>query len=202
MRRIVIGVGGASGAPYAERVLCFLKENAEECGIAPAVVFSRMGRLVWSDEVGRDPAEFGFPVYSPGDMTAPFASGSAGYEAMVVVPCSAAGMGRIAHGVSSDLIGRAADVMLKERRKVILVLRETPLSVIHMENMLSVSRAGALVLPASPSFYSHPSTRTELLDTVTARVLDHLDIDNALMKRWAGLEGRGKNRPTRGEGLE
>ena len=151
MRRIVIGIGGfrvtiRRTGPY------FLRDNAEECGIAPAVVFSRMGRLVWSDEVGRDPAEFDFRVYAPGDMTAPFASGSAGYEALVVVPCSAAGMGRIAHGVSSDLIGRAADVMLKEQRKVILVLRETPLSVIHMENMLKVAQAGALVLPASPRF--------------------------------------------------
>lgn len=199
MRRIVIGVGGASGAPYAERVLSFLKEHAEECEIAPALVFSRMGRLVWTDEVGRDPAEFGFPIYGAGDLTAPFASGSAGYDAMVVVPCSSAGLGRIAHGVSSDLIGRAADVMLKEQRKLILVLRESPLSVIHMENMLTVARAGALVLPASPSFYSHPANRVELLDTITARILDHLGIDNSLMRRWAGLESRGENRSDHGE---
>ena len=195
MRRIVIGVGGASGAPYADRVLSFLKEHAEECGIEPVLVFSRMGRLVWSDEVGRDPSEYGFPIFAPGDLTAPFASGSAGYEAMVVVPCSVAGMGRIAHGVSSDLIGRAADVMLKEQRKLILVVRESPLSVIHIENMLKVSQAGALVLPASPSFYSHPKDRTELLDTVTARVLDHLDIDNALMRRWTGMGSGRDNRP-------
>jgi 4-hydroxy-3-polyprenylbenzoate decarboxylase len=176
-----------------------LQKHGKECGIAPALVFSRMGRLVWSDEVGRDPADFGFPIFAPGDLTAPFASGSAGYEAMVVVPCSVAGMGRIAHGVSSDLIGRAADVMLKEQRKLILVVRESPLSVIHIENMLKVAQAGALVLPASPSFYSHPNDRTELLDTVTARVLDHLGIDNELMRRWTGLERGAGNRPVGGE---
>lgn len=201
MRRLVIGVGGASGAPYAERMLSFLKEHAEECGLAPALVFSRMGRLVWSDEVGKDPKEYGFPVYAPGDMTAPFASGSAGYDAMVVVPCSVAGMGRIAHGVSSDLIGRAADVMLKERRNLILVVRESPLSVIHIENMLKVAQAGALILPASPSFYSHPKDRDALLDTVTARILDQLGIDNELMRRWAGLERGVENRPVGGESI-
>jgi flavin prenyltransferase len=199
VRRIVIGVGGASGAPYAERMLSFMKEHAEECGLAPALVFSRMGRLVWSDEVGTDPKEYGFPVYAPGDMTAPFASGSAGYEAMVVVPCSVAGMGRIAHGVSSDLIGRAADVMLKERGNLILVVRESPLSVIHIENMLKVAQAGAMILPASPSFYSHPEDRVALLDTVTARILDQLGIDNELMRRWAGLTRGVENRSVGGE---
>ncbi|MFT4622978.1 MAG: 4-hydroxy-3-polyprenylbenzoate decarboxylase [Myxococcota bacterium] len=190
MRRIVVGVGGASGAPYALRLLQFLSENAEEAGVEPHVVFSKTGRLVWNDEVGVDPAEFGFPVHAPNDMTAAFASGSAQFDAMVVVPCSAGGLARIAHGLSIDLIGRAADVMLKERRKLVLVLRESPYSLPQLKNMVAVAEAGALVMPASPSFYSAPADRIALLDTVTARILDQLGIDNTLMRRWTGQLNR------------
>ena len=189
MRKIVIGVGGASGAPYAHRVLSFLADHASEAGVEPHVVFSRMGKLVFGDEVGVDPREYGFPLYSPGDMTAPFASGSARFDAMVVVPCSAAGMARIAHGVSTDLIGRAAEVMLKERKKLLLVLRESPYSLVQLKNMVAVTEAGAMVMPASPSFYSNPRSTETLLDTVTARIFDQLDIDNGLMKRWTGRHG-------------
>ena len=189
MRKIVIGVGGASGAPYAHRVLSFLADHASEAGVEPHVVFSRMGKLVFGDEVGVDPREYGFPLYSPGDMTAPFASGSARFDAMVVVPCSAAGMARIAHGVSTDLIGRAAEVMLKERKKLLLVLRESPYSLVQLKNMVAVTEAGAMVMPASPSFYSNPRSTEALLDTVTARIFDQLDIDNGLMKRWTGRHG-------------
>jgi 4-hydroxy-3-polyprenylbenzoate decarboxylase len=103
---------------------------------------------------------------------------------MVVIPCSTGGLARIAHGISDDLVGRAADVMLKERRKLVLVVRETPLSAIHLENMLAVTRAGAVVLPASPSFYSKPATLDSLLDTVVGRVLDQLGLPNTLMPRW------------------
>lgn len=184
--RIVVGVGGASGSPYADRVLRFLADHRELLGLDVHVVFSKTGRLVWSDEVGIDPATYGFPLYNPGDMTAPFASGSARFDAMVVVPCSGGGMARIAHGLSADLIGRAADVMLKERRKLVLVLRESPYSLVHIENMGAVTRAGAVVLPASPSFYSDPADRTALLDTVTSRILDQIGIDNDLMRRWNG----------------
>jgi 4-hydroxy-3-polyprenylbenzoate decarboxylase len=109
----------------------------------------------------------------------------------VVIPCSTGGLARIAHGVSDDLIGRAADVMLKERRRLVLVVRETPLSTIHLENMLAVTRAGAVVLPASPSFYSQPATIEALLDTVVGRVLDQVGIANALMPRW----GEGESPP-------
>ena len=128
----------------------------------------------------------GFPIYGPGDMTAPFASGSSGFDAMVIVPCSGGAIGRIATGVSVDLVGRAADVMLKERRKLICVLRESPYSLVLTRNMVTVTEAGGVILPASPSFYSHPKDRTALLDTVTARILDQLGIDNDLMKRWSG----------------
>jgi len=190
MRRVVVGVGGASGAPYALRLLDFLKAHGEEPGIEPHLVFTKTGRLVWNDEVGTDPASFGFPVYRSSDMTAPFASGSSRFAAMVVVPCSAAGMARIAHGVSQDLVGRAADVMLKERRPLLLVVRESPYSLVHLRNMVTVTEAGAMILPASPSFYSAPKGVGELLDTVTARVLDHLGVDHELMRRWTGeLQG-------------
>lgn len=186
MRRFVIGVTGASGSIYAHRLLSFLRDEGEAQGITADVVFSPMGRLVWGDEVGTDPADYGFRLYGPRDMTAPFASGSARYDGMVVVPCSAGSLGRIAHGISANLVGRAADVMLKERRPLVLVLRESPYSLVHVENMASVMRAGARVLPASPSFYSQPESMEALVDTVTSRVLDQLGIDNELMKRWAG----------------
>jgi polyprenyl P-hydroxybenzoate/phenylacrylic acid decarboxylase-like protein len=105
---------------------------------------------------------------------------------MVVIPCSMGGLARIAHGISEDLIGRAADVMLKERRKLVLVARETPLSAIHLENMLAVTRAGAVVLPAMPSFYGRPDTVDDLLDTVVGRVLDQLGIALNRGPRWGG----------------
>lgn len=186
MRRIVIAVTGASGAPYARRVLDFLRDEGAALGIEPHVVFTKYGRLVWSDEVGTDPAAYPFPVHAPSDMTAPFASGSAGFDAMAVVPCSAAALARIATGVSSDLVSRAADVMLKERRKLVLVLRESPYNLVHLRNMVTVTEAGAVVMPASPSFYSAPRGVDELLDTVTARVLDQLGVPNDRMRRWTG----------------
>ena len=183
-RKVVIGVTGASGAPYAHRLLEWLATHEHD--VEPHVVFSRYGRLVWNDEVGVDPESFGFPLYAPGDMTAPFASGSAGFESMVVVPCSAGSLGRIAHGLSADLIGRAADVMLKEQRRLVLVVRETPYSLVMLRNMVSVVEAGAMVMPASPSFYSAPKDLPSLLDTVVSRVLDRIGIDNEAMKRWDG----------------
>jgi 4-hydroxy-3-polyprenylbenzoate decarboxylase len=190
-RRLVIAVTGASGAPYAARVLRFLADHAAALAVEPHVVFTKFGRLVWGDEVGTDPASYGFPVYAPGDMLAPFASGSAGFDGMAVVPCSVAALARIATGISADLVGRAADVMLKERRKLVLVVRESPYNLVHLRNMVAVTEAGAVVMPASPSFYSAPATVDELLDTVTARVLDQLGVPNALMRRWTGeLLGR------------
>ena len=187
-RKIVIGVAGASGAPYAHRLLDWLSREPHD--LEPHVVFRRYGRLVWNDEVGVAPESFGFPIWQSGDMTAPFASGSARFEAMVVVPCSAGSLARIAQGVSADLIGRAADVMLKERRKLLLVVRETPYSLIMLRNMVAVTEAGAMVMPASPSFYSAPRDVPALLDTVTARILDRLDVNNEAMRRWDGeLQG-------------
>ena len=191
-RKIVIGVTGASGAIYAQRVLHFFREHGDELGIEAHVTFTKFGRLVYQDETGESPSDIGLPTWGPTDMTAPFASGSAGYDAMVVVPCSAGSLARIAHGVSVDLVGRAADVMLKERRKLLLVLRESPYNLVHLKNMVAVTEAGGQVMPASPSFYSHPEGVTAVIDTVTARILDQLDVPNDLMRRWTGklLGGR------------
>lgn len=185
--KLVLGITGASGAPYAERALRFLSGPGRAAGVATDVIFTRTGRLVWNHEVGTDPKSFDLPIWGPGDMTAPFASGSARYDAMLVLPCSAGSMSRIAQGVSLDLVGRAADVMLKERRPLVLVVRETPFSLIHARNLETLLLAGAIVMPAAPSFYSKPATLEALLDTVVARAFDRLGIDNELVQRWTGL---------------
>jgi 4-hydroxy-3-polyprenylbenzoate decarboxylase len=199
--KVVVGISGASGAPYARRMLDFLAGPGRDAGIDTHVIFTKFGRLNWNDEVGTDPAAYGLPTYNPGDMTAPFASGSSRFDAMCVIPCSAGQIGRMAHGVSADLVGRAADVMLKEQRRLVLVVRETPFSLIHLRNMTTLVEAGAVVMPASPSFYSRPDTLDALLDTVVARALDRMGIDNELMKRWDGRpppEQRGPTSLTRG----
>ena len=180
--KLVVAVGGASGSVYAKRVLDVLAASGVK-DLEVGLVFSSSGAEVWKHELGDVPA-YPFKRYGLRDFHAPFASGSAGWDAMVVIPCSTGGLARIAHGVSDNLIGRAADVMLKERRKLVLVVREMPLSSIHIENMLTVTRAGAVVLPASPSFYSNPTSIEALLDTVVGRVLDQLGLPNTLMPRW------------------
>jgi 4-hydroxy-3-polyprenylbenzoate decarboxylase len=181
--KLVIAVGGASGAPYARRLIDVLAQLPREL-VSPHLVFSSAARQVWATEIGTPPSELPFPVWDPRDFNAPFASGSAGFSAMVVIPCSMGGLARIAHGISDDLAGRAADVMLKERRKLILVARDTPLSLVHLENMVAVTRAGAIVMPAAPSFYGRPRTIEALLDTVVGRVLDHLGLPTRLGPRW------------------
>lgn len=178
--KLVVAIGGASGSIYAKRLLDVLAASGTR---DVALCFSRSGQEVWQHEIGAVPA-YPWKRWDLNDFRAPFASGSAGWQAMVVVPCSTGGLARIAHGISDDLIGRAADVMLKERRKLVLVVRETPLSIIHLENMLAVTRAGAVVLPASPSFYSHPASVDAMIDTVVGRVLDQLGVPHQLMPRW------------------
>lgn len=182
--RIVVGVSGASGAPYAQRLLSHLATRED---VETHVVFTKTGRLVWRHELGTDPADLGLPIYGPSDMTAPFASGSADFRGLAIVPCSAGCMGRIANGISADLLGRTADVMLKERRRLVLCLREAPYSLVHVRNMEQLLLAGARVLPASPNFYSGPSSVQDLLDTVVGRVLDQLGLENDLVQRWKGL---------------
>lgn len=170
MKKIIVAVTGASGAIYARKVLeqfAALKELAQI-----ALIVSRNGRAVMQYEhetlVCDDPR---IVVFDNDDMFAAPASGSADYDAMVVVPCSMGSAGRIASGVSADLIGRAADVMLKERKRLILVVRESPLSTIHLRNLTTLSECGAVILPAAPSFYSHPTDIESLCDTVTERVM-------------------------------
>jgi flavin prenyltransferase len=192
--KLVVAVSGASGAPYARRLLDFLAAEGPAHGIAVDLVFTETGRLVWKQEIGAEPA-YPFRVWKNRDFTAPFASGSAEYHGMVVVPCSAGALSRIAYGVSVDLVGRAADVFLKERRRLVLCLRETPISLVHARAMVQVIEAGAFVMPASPSFYSGPKDMGELVDTVVARLLDRLGIPNALMRRWEGLAPRSRAEP-------
>ncbi len=184
--RLVVAVSGASGAPYAKRLLDFLAEQGPAAGVTADLVFTTTGKQVWKHEIGAEP-RYPFKVWKNQDFTAPFASGSAPYDGMAVVPCSAGALARIAYGVSVDLVGRAADVMLKERRRLVLVLRETPISLVHARAMTQVIEAGAFVMPASPSFYSGPRTVAELVDTVVARILDRLGVPNQLMKRWDGM---------------
>ena len=187
-RRIVIGITGASGAPYAKRLLSYLDERVRLHGdVEVGVCLSSTAAEVWALECGGDireeiPARF--KVWGMRDFKAPFASGSAGWHAMAIVPCSMGTCARIAHGISDTLLTRAADVMIKERRTLIVVPRETPLSAIHLESLLLLSRAGAVVLPACPSFYGKPATIDDIVDTVVARVLDHLGIDHRISVRW------------------
>jgi 4-hydroxy-3-polyprenylbenzoate decarboxylase len=192
--KLVVAIGGASGSVYAKRLLDALVPLATgPQPIEVGLVFTQSGNEVWAHEIG-DVPQYPFKRYGLRDFRAPFASGSAGWDAMVVIPCSTGGLARIAHGVSDDLVGRAADVMLKERRKLVLVVRETPLSTIHLENMLAVTRAGAVVLPATPSFYSKPATIEALLDTVVGRVLDQLGLPHRLMPRWGAEDAKGGSR--------
>jgi flavin prenyltransferase len=170
-KKIVVGITGASGAIYGKLLLeklVSLAGQVSECG----VIFSDNARKVWEFELGPlDLEHFPFRVYAPDDFFAPTASGSAGYDAMIICPCSMGTLGRIASGVSNDLMTRSADVMLKERKTLVLVSRETPLSLIHIRNMELLTRAGAVILPASPSFYSRPASVDELVMTVVDRAL-------------------------------
>ncbi len=188
--RLVVGISGATGAPYAKRLLDFLAAHGGAHGVEVDLVFTPTGKQVWKQELGAEP-HYPFRVWKNQDFTAPFASGSALYDGMVVVPCSAGALSRIAYGMSVDLVGRAADVMLKEQRRLVLVLRETPISLVHARAVVQAVEAGAIVLPASPSFYSGPKTIDALVDTVVARVLDKLGLPNELMKRWDGMSPRG-----------
>ncbi|MBX3747606.1 MAG: UbiX family flavin prenyltransferase [Verrucomicrobiae bacterium] len=179
--RLVIAITGASGALYAQRLLDALDPAIHDVH----VVLSRYAPVVLQEELpdGLRLAP-GVVQHNLRSMNAPFASGSNAFDAMVVIPCSMGTLGRIAHGLSDDLLLRAADVMLKERRRLILVPRETPLNLIHVRNFELLIQAGATILPANPSFYSRPTTLEALADTVVARVLDHLGLPHQLAPRW------------------
>ncbi|MEM0999436.1 MAG: UbiX family flavin prenyltransferase [Bacteroidota bacterium] len=173
-QKIVVAVTGASGSIYARRMIDQLALLQDQ--IEVGVVMSRNAPTVWRQELGEKP-DIPFKIYERQNFFAPFASGSARYMHMVIVPCSMGTLGRIAHGISDDLITRAADVILKERRQLICITRDTPLNQIHLENMASLGRAGAIIMPAAPSFYSNPTTFDQLADTVIHRALDLMGID-------------------------
>jgi 4-hydroxy-3-polyprenylbenzoate decarboxylase len=183
-KKIVIAVTGASGAIYARLLfdkIVLLNKQIEEIGL----VMSLNARKIWEFELGDNSyTNYPFKLYEKNDFMAPFASGSAKYDTMIICPCSMGTLGRIASGTSDDLICRAADVMLKERRKLILILRDTPYSLIHINNMKTVTEAGGIICPATPSFYSLPETIEELASTVIDRVIDLADFDNQSY-RWS-----------------
>ncbi len=170
-QKIIVAVTGASGAIYTKVLfdkLLQLNNQIEKIG----VVISDNAKFVWEEELGNnDYKNYPFTFYKKMDFMAPFASGSANYETMIICPSSMGTMSRIASGISNDLTTRAADVILKERRKLIIVARETPLSLIHINNMKLITEAGGVICPATPSFYSNPSTFEELAATVIDRVL-------------------------------
>lgn len=182
--KIVIAVTGASGSIYAKLLIDKLSAIREQFAEL-AIVFSDNAKEVWKLELdNEDYKNYPYKVYSKNDFMAPFASGSAKYNIMVVCPCSMGTMARIATGMSNDLITRAADVILKERRKLILVTRDTPLSLIHINNMKTVTEAGGIILPASPSYYFKPKTIEELAATVADRIIDLMGLENDTY-RWS-----------------
>ena len=171
-RKIVLAITGASGSIYAYKLLGRLHElNAPVKEIA--VIFSDTGRKIWETEIGSEfHNEGSAKEYENDSFFAPFASGSSQYDTMIICPASMGSIGRIANGTSEDLISRTADVMLKERRKLIIVPREAPYNLIHLGNMEKLTIAGAVICPASPSFYSNPETIDDLLMTVVDRIID------------------------------
>ncbi len=182
IHKIVVGITGASGAIYAQLLLKYLN-NLPMAGYEVGVVLSDNAKEVWKYELESDFSTATFKnitFYSKTDFSAPFASGSAKYRTMIVCPCSMGTLGRIASGISNDLITRAADVMLKERGKLILVARDMPLSLIHINNMRTITEAGGIICPAVPSFYAKPKPKTieEVAATVVNRVLDLADLPN------------------------
>lgn len=172
MRKVVVAVTGASGSIYADLLIQKLK-SIESQWNELAIVFSDNAKEVWATELENDNYQhLNLPVYHKNDFTAPFASGSGKFDTMIIIPCSMGTLGRIANGASNDLITRAADVILKEKRKLICVARETPYNLIHIRNMETITLAGGIICPATPSFYSQPKTIEEVAATVVDRVLD------------------------------
>lgn len=192
--KLVLGITGASGATYARRAVHLL--SALRAGTLPGVparpelevdvVCSATAPQVWQHELGADmPAQWeGLRRWDRGNFNAPFASGSNAPDAVVLMPCSMSALARVAHGGGDDLMARACEVALKERRKLILVVRETPLSLVHLRNMVAATEAGAVILPAIPSFYGDIRTLEDAIDTVVVRALDRAGLELPLVRRW------------------
>ena len=181
----ILAITGASGSTYGVRLLQVLIEQ----GVQPTVVLSDAARLVMKVELGTDRLSdlvgtHGWREESVHNLAAPIASGSYPTSGMVIAPCSVGTAAAVAHGLASNLIQRAADVALKERRRLIVVPRETPLHAGHLQNLLTLANLGATIIPAMPAFYHKPTSVDDLVDSVVARILDHLQIDHALVRRW------------------
>jgi 4-hydroxy-3-polyprenylbenzoate decarboxylase len=179
--KLVIAATGASGAIYLQRLI----EQVDCAAHEVHLVLSAHAKQVAAQELDRLQIPKGVSQHAESDLNVPFVSGSAHFDAMVIVPCSMATLGRIASGSSDSALLRAADVFLKERRKLILVPRETPWNLIHARNVLTLIEAGAIVLPAIPAFYSRPKSLVELVDTVVWRILDHIGLPSPRAFRWS-----------------
>jgi flavin prenyltransferase len=182
-RKIVIAVTGASGSIYADVLLKKLQQLNNQVKEL-SLVMTTNAKEVWKIELDNDNfASYKLQHYTQQDFNAPFASGSGQYDTMIIIPCSMGTLGRIASGISNDLISRAADVVLKERRKLICVIRDTPYNLIHIRNMETITLAGGIICPATPSFYSKPKTIEEVAATVVDRVIDLAGLQNESY-RW------------------
>src|SRR5688500_11854999 len=189
--RIIVAITGATGAIYGVRAL----ERLREARVETHLVISRWGgrTLLHETPYSREHVEaLASASYAPADMGAAISSGSFRTDGMIVAPCSAKTLAAIAHGFGENLLHRAADVVLKERRRLVLVVREAPLSDIHLENMLKLSRMGAVVLPPMPAFYNHPRTVDDIVDHTVARVLDQFGVETRGAARWSGEMGVGR----------
>jgi flavin prenyltransferase len=190
--RVIVGITGATGTIYGVRLL----EQLRSHGVETHLVLSRWGTrtLLHETSYTREQVEaLAHTTYAPADMGAAISSGSFQTSGMIVVPCSARTLAAIAHGYGDSLIHRAADVVLKERRTLVLAVREAPLSEIHLENMLKLSRMGAVILPPMPAFYNHPRTLDDVIDHTVARMLDQFGIEVAGAVRWTGEMGVGSS---------
>ena len=190
-RRLIVGMTGATGAIFGVRLL----EALSHSDVETHLVASKWAQQTVEHETGRkftDIRALASVSHGSGDMGASISSGSFLTAGMVVVPCSMRSVAAIANGVGDHLVHRAADVVLKERRKLVLVARETPLNDLHLENMLKLSRMGVTILPPMPAFYNHPASLDDMVDHIVARILDQFDIDSGYAKRWQGeMHNRG-----------
>jgi 4-hydroxy-3-polyprenylbenzoate decarboxylase len=189
--KVIVAITGATGAIYGVRIL----ERLREAGAETHLVVSRWGArtLLHETPYSREQVEqLATVVYAAGDMGAAISSGSFRTDGMVIAPCSAKSLAAIAHGFGENLVHRAADVVLKERRRLVLVVREAPLSDIHLENMLKLSRMGAVVLPPMPAFYNRPRTVEDIVEHTVSRVLDQFGLDVSGIGRWTGEMGVGQ----------
>jgi 4-hydroxy-3-polyprenylbenzoate decarboxylase len=193
-KRLIVAITGATGAIYGVRVL----QRLREAGVETHLVISRWGArtLLHETSWSREQVEaLASATHAPADMGAVISSGSFRTDGMIIAPCSAKTLAAIAHGYGDNLVHRAADVVLKERRKLVLVVREAPLSEIHLENMVKLARMGSVILPPMPAFYNHPQTVDDIVEHTVSRILDQFGVDVPGAMRWAGEMGVGKATP-------